>query len=201
MLVKKTIAVDIDDVLAFSAIEFIRFSNQRWGTNLTIEDYNEDWTTMWGIELAETQARSAEWHLSGVSAKKNPRDEATEVLKKLKKSYRLIVATSRKLSIQSETIAWIDEHFKYIFEGVHFSGIWDNHTLESRHLTKAEMCKSIGADYLIDDQAKHCIGAAGVGVPALLFGDFTWNRHIKIPTGVTRVKDWPAVLEYFDGIR
>ena len=84
MLVKKTIAVDIDDVLAFSAIEFIRFSNQRWGTNLTIEDYNEDWTTMWGIELAETQARSAEWHLSGVSAKKILAMKPRKFLKSLK---------------------------------------------------------------------------------------------------------------------
>jgi len=38
---KPIIAVDIDDVLANLAQEIVDFSNKNWGTNLTIDDYNE----------------------------------------------------------------------------------------------------------------------------------------------------------------
>ena len=37
-------------------------------------------------------------------------------------------------------------------------------------LTKGMLAKEIKADYLIDDQLKHCSAAAELGIPALLFG-------------------------------
>jgi hypothetical protein len=37
-----------------------------------------------------------------------------------------------------------------------------------------------------------------IGVQALLFGDYGWNRKEKLVKGVTRVKEWAAVLQYFD---
>lgn len=39
----KTIAVDLDDVLAISAQALVEYSNSRWGTRLTVEEYDEDW--------------------------------------------------------------------------------------------------------------------------------------------------------------
>jgi hypothetical protein len=30
-----------------------------------------------------------------------------------------------------------------------------------------------------------------------LFGDYTWNQADDLPNGITRVKDWAAVEEYF----
>lgn len=50
----------------------------------------------------------------------------------------------------------------------------------------------------IDDQLKHCQAAASLGIKAVLLGDYPWNRTEKLPSGVTRCKDWPAVLEYFN---
>lgn len=35
---KKVIAVDLDDVLSASAPAYVKFSNERWETNLTVED-------------------------------------------------------------------------------------------------------------------------------------------------------------------
>jgi hypothetical protein len=50
----------------------------------------------------------------------------------------------------------------------------------------------------IDDQPKHCVAAADIGIKALLFGEYSWNRTDTLPVGVARVKDWVAVLQYFD---
>ena len=40
------IAVDVDDVLAENAAGVVAFSNQRWGRNLTVDDYDEHWAKM-----------------------------------------------------------------------------------------------------------------------------------------------------------
>lgn len=195
----KTIAVDIDDVLAISARALVEFSNARWGTHLTVEDYDEDWAKMWGVDHAEESRRSDVWHTSGGIVQKQPREEGLKVLKELAKSYKLVVATSRRKIIQKDTEDWITKHFGGIFSAVHFSGIWDARTPQSHMQTKAQMCADIGADYLIDDQVKHCVGAAENGVQALLFGDYAWNRSAVLSAGVTRVNDWQAVGDFFNG--
>ncbi|HEY1835463.1 MAG TPA: hypothetical protein VGG13_01430, partial [Candidatus Saccharimonadales bacterium] len=61
-----------------------------------------------------------------------------------------------------------------------------------------EIAQEIGAKYLIDDNAEYCVLSQDIGVQALLFGDYGWNRKEKLVKGVTRVKEWAAVLQYFD---
>ncbi|MBC7869007.1 hypothetical protein H7X69_02425 [Candidatus Saccharibacteria bacterium] len=38
---KPTIAIDIDNVLAYNAKGFVEFSNQRWGTTLEVDDWSD----------------------------------------------------------------------------------------------------------------------------------------------------------------
>ncbi len=45
----KTIAIDIDNVLAASAESFVVISNKLFGDHITVNDFNEDWQKMWGI--------------------------------------------------------------------------------------------------------------------------------------------------------
>ncbi len=85
------------------------------------------------------------------------------------------------------------------FSQIIFSGIWDDGKQDAHKRTKTEILQSIGADFLIDDQLKHCISAADAGIGAVLFGAYPWNRVDTLPRGVTRCSDWSAVLEYFDG--
>jgi uncharacterized HAD superfamily protein len=66
-------------------------------------------------------------------------------------------------------------------------------------MTKTKILAEIGANYLIDDQPKHCIAAAEAGITALLFGDYKWNKDIELKTNMVRVKNWQEVTEYFDG--
>ena len=198
------IAVDLDDVLASSAQGFVDYSNKRWGTRLTVEDYTEHWHEMWSTDHAETVRCARDVYSSGTIGEFIHFDEALPVLKELSKRYDLVITTSRNRVALEETEGWIKNHFEDIFSDVHFAGIWDDwarkqRTLEqAAKLTKAELPKGIGATYLIDDPPKHWFGAAKVGVKCLLYGDYSWNRNLKLPDGVTRVKDWDAILMYFD---
>lgn len=194
----KTIAVDIDDVLAANAEGFVEYSNKKWGTNLKVDDYDEHWAQVWRVSDHEAEERAKDYATSGVHRQFQKLDHAETVLPQLAKNYKLTVVTSRRKVMSEDNKAWIKEHFPGVFSEIHYAGIWDQIGLGRINVTKAEFCKRIGADYLIDDQLKHCLAAADAGIEALLFGDYSWNRAESLPPEVIRVKDWQAVLEYFD---
>jgi hypothetical protein len=189
------IAVDVDDVLAENAAGVVAFSNQRWGTNLTVDDYDEHWAKMWQVDNAEVKRRSAELMDAGLGTGYGHIGGALEVLERLAQQHHLMIATSRHLRVKSDTVAWIDEHFPGIFAStsVYFSGIWDELTDGSHLATKAELVVQINADVLIDDQLKHCQAVAAHGRNALLFGDYAWNQAATLPAGVVRCTNWYEV--------
>lgn len=200
-MLRKTIAVDIDDVLAISAENFIKYSNKKWGTRLTIDDFHEDWAQMWKIDAASELKRAQQVLEDKVFSTHKHFTDAMPVLKKLAKNYKLVIATSRTKTIANDTLEWLDKYFPGIFDEIHHAGIWDDlSTRHSAHLeTKAELAREIGAEYLIDDQPKHCLAAAEAGIKSILFGDYPWNRKTDIPEGVIRAHTWIEVEEYFDG--
>ncbi|OYW41969.1 hypothetical protein B7Z28_01930, partial [Candidatus Saccharibacteria bacterium 32-45-3] len=94
-MTKPIVTVDIDDVLALSAQAFINHSNEKWLTNLTVDDYSEDWGAVWGLDkhdatgLAEIQRRAQEYF--DATFKHMPHDiYAHDVLKSLKDDYELV---------------------------------------------------------------------------------------------------------------
>lgn len=198
-MTKQTIAVDIDDVLADNAAGFVAFSNSKWGTRLSVDDYDEHWAKLWRVDHEETARRADLFHVSGVVKKYQKNTDALDVLLNLHKSFRLVIITSRRLSLKEDTYEWINLHFPNIFEEIHFAGIWDVIDEGSVHATKADIALEIGADYLIDDQIKHCSAAASVGIESILFGDYTWNYTDTLPKGVYRAASWQKVEDYFNG--
>lgn len=198
---RKTIAIDIDDVLADNASGFVEFSNQRWGTNLTPDQYDEHWAKIWKVDNEETERRANIFHESGVLKAYYHDDSALPVLRRLSQDFRLLVITSRRLQTKGDTVAWIHQHYPDIFtdETIHFAGIWDKVSDQSIALTKASLVDALGVDYLIDDQLKHCLAVAATGKRALLFGDYTWNRVAELPDGIARVASWRAIEEHFYG--
>jgi len=196
---KEVIAVDIDDVLAANAEGFVAFSNERWKTNLRPEDYHEHWSELWGVDIEETNKRSTELHASGTVTTYMVKDRAFPVLELLGERFKLVVVTSRRRTIDTETRRWLDTHYQGIFDSVVFAGIYDEEITTSSFLkTKVDALRSTSAAYLIDDQLKHCLAAKAAGVEAILFGDYSWNQTNDLPDGITRCHDWLAVQEYFN---
>jgi 5'(3')-deoxyribonucleotidase len=202
---KPVIAVDVDDVLAANAKGFVEFSNRRWGTSLKPEDYHEHWAEMWGIEHQEMLKRREKIVEAKLFTSYDFLEDAKTVLTELSKSYKLVILTSRTVDISEDTVGWINNYFGDLFSDIHFAGIWEKLNRNEAavedviKVTKAEIGKQIGADYLIDDQPKHCIAAAEAGIKSLLFGNYGWNEGVKLVPNMVRVKNWQEVLEYFDG--
>jgi uncharacterized HAD superfamily protein len=198
-MTKQTISVDIDDVLSHSAAQIIAYGNEHFGLSHGLEDFTEDLASLWQVEPEEVEQRWLGYIESGNIANYDVIPEALAVLQKLKQKYRIIAVTSRRQSLLDITREWLDSNYPDIIDEVVSSGIYGSGKRHAHKLTKAEILKEVGPDFHIDDQPKHCIGAASVGVQAILFGDYPWLRDVELPGGVVRCKDWPAVLEYFDG--
>ena len=197
---RKTIGIDLDDVLSKSVEGFAEFSNRRWGGNHNVDDYTEEWEVFWDVPLEEAVRRSVEFHQSGATSEYVPIDQARTVLEHLALNYDLLVITSRRIVLKPETDVWLETHFPGLFRGIHHAGMWDTdhdfaHKLKQ---TKAEIARELGVDYLIDDQPKHCIAAADAGITGLLFGEYAWSKAPDLPKNVVCVKDWSAVQAYFE---
>jgi len=195
---KPIIAVDIDDVLADHIGAFIKWSNEKHNTNLTIEDYQENLSQMWKISAGEAEDRAHNFH-SSTRGGFNPKAGSKEVLNRLKTNYNLVIITARRQFIFKDTVEWINEYFEGVFTDIHFVPVRDNASYHNA--TKLTICHDIKAEYLIDDTPRHCFSVAEAGINALLFGDFNWSRHMELPDGVSRVKDWDEVERYFDDIK
>ncbi len=191
---KKTIAIDIDDVLAEHAQALVDFSNKMYGTHLTIEDYNDHWSVMWQVDKTERECRAEQFltpeNIKGFGVVFG----ADQGLRKLSKHYNLALVTARPPSMLEMSKEWLNSHYPDIDFKMHFIALWEDKNAPS----KADICKKIDAEYLIDDLPGHCNIAAEGGIKALLFGDYAWNRKEEVVDGVVRVHDWQEVLEYFD---
>jgi len=200
MVQKPLIVIDLDNVLAQSAQEFVNFSNQHFEAAITLEDYNEDWSKMWGVSYEEAERRGAVMREHDMHQTYNPMPDALEVLQGLQPKYRLVILTSRREVTKPATDAWLERHYPGIFDDVLFSGIWDGTDRSDGHLmTKGDQYKALGAAYVIDDHLKHCAAATQHDATGLLFGEYPWNRHDDLPAGVVYCSDWQAVGEYFNG--
>lgn len=197
---RQTIAIDIDDVLADFAGGFVEYCNERWGTHLTINDYDENWAKVWSVDEEEASRRAEEVQAGDLYRELEHSDVAAQILEKLSQRFHLIVITSRRIPTRSDTLAWIAKHYPMIDTSmVNFAGFWDGgRTPDALVATKADIATSLDVSYLIDDQLKHCIAAAETGIESIIFGDYAWNQLDDMPGRMTRCRNWLEIGEYFD---
>lgn len=196
---KPVIVIDLDNVLAESAKGFVLYSNTNFGTAITLNDYSEDWQTMWSVSLEEAERRSELMLQNEMQRDYRTVAGATSVLTKLNREYKLIILTSRRKKSELYTKQWLQDQYPGIFCEIVFSGLFDTgHVGGSHLLTKGEQYRQLGASFVIDDNLKHCESATQLGIKAILFGDYPWNQSKLLPEGVARCEKWSDVNRYFD---
>lgn len=184
------IAVDIDEVLAQHNRELALWHNKTYGTQHTAETYFTDkWWHVWDTTYEAAEKRALVFYEDRPHSRLAPVPGANQALQKLKQAYSLSIVTVRRQRVIEDTQSWLATYFPDLFDDVHFVHFWDSYDKR----TKAELCKDIGADYLIDDSVKHCNLAQQAGIQAILFGDYSWNRSGNIEPGVKRAHDWSKV--------
>lgn len=111
---------------------------------------------------------------------------STSAMKKLYKSYHVVIATNRPLETQKNTIDWLKKHFQF------------HEFANTREVGKDKL----GLDILIDDNLDNVKMFAASGHRALLFSQ-PWNRNVKdrefeemVKTKkLIRCENWEEVLK------
>jgi len=197
MATKLVIAVDIDDVLTPHFQGLIDWYNHKYGTKLTLAHNHPTDPSPWGTDDITTAGKRVHAYLDTQEfLSSQPHEEAIRALRSLSNRYILVTITARDTIIEKVTRDWLNEHFKELIRDAHFTA---GYSLEGKLKSKAVIGLAINAQYLIDDSLAHCKEAAKAGIKALLYGDYPWNQAKELPEGVTRVKNWQEVLEYFNG--
>lgn len=193
---KPVIAVDIDEVLTPHFQSLIDWYNKKYKTKLTLAHNHPTDPRPWGTDDIHVAIKRVHGFFDTPDfLNSQPYEEAVEALSKLSQKYNLVVITARDTIIEKVTREWLDEHFTELIDEAHFTARF---SLEGKSQTKTSVGLAINAQYLIDDALDHCEDAARTGIAALLFGDYPWNQADELPKGVTRVKNWQEVLEFFE---
>lgn len=186
------IAVDCDDVLVRTTPFFVETYNRLYGTNATLEQAHDSSFEIWQADEELQLERWADMiHADGYRELGIDPTEAT-VLRELAKHHELHLVTARKEHEREFTQELLDRELPGVFTSMEFVGWYGS---------KGEVCRRIGADVLIDDNARHLHDALATGLPAggaLLFGDYPWNVDSSTHDDLVHCLDWPSVQKTID---
>lgn len=198
---KKTIAIDIDDTIAETLEAFRKKANEYADSSLEPADYvieadywryyEEVWERHGIADLVSTDRVYEDLHTDQSLVPLLP--GAQFAVGELMKRYNIVLITARDPRWETATKKWLLQQFGDDAPELYFS---QAHR-DAKHKTKGQICVDLRAEWLIDDNVEHCLGALREGVVALLFGNYGWQH--KAPNNLISCPDWQSVLEYFNG--
>lgn len=186
------IAVDCDDVLLMTTPFFVDAYNNTFGTNVTLDVSNNSQHDVWGVDRPTLEVRFAQLMDTDGYKELHPDPDEVKILTELSKDHELHVITARREHERDVTQHMLDMYLPGVFTSLELVGF---------HGSKGEVCKRLGADLLIDDNARHLKDAVENGIAienALLFGDYIWNAPSDANSGLTRCVNWTEVKREVD---
>jgi 5'-nucleotidase len=171
---KKTIAIDMDGVIADVEPQLIKYYEQQYGIKITREEIQ-------GLSGAEAFPQDAATkrmlNTSGFFRTLNVMPDAVAVVKELSENYEVyIVSAATEFPISLfEKIEWLKEHFPFIG--------W-------RNIVLCGDKSIIHTDYLIDDHCKNLDFFSGKTIMFNAHHNQNEHRH-------TRVYNWGEILTLF----
>ena len=189
---KRTIAIDCDDVIVETAPLIINHYNKTYGTTLKLTDfYGADLTPWQAPDDATAIKRVDDFLVSDEYINAAPLAEAVNTINKLYKQYELHIVTGRPDFVAEATKDMLARRFPNVFASIAFTNMFN----ATKARPKADVCKELSADLLIDDHLKHARQVAAAGIDVLLFGNYPWNRTDDLPKNIRRVRGWAEVCE------
>lgn len=186
---KRVLALDIDDVLVVGFQAIADYHNLRFGTNIKISDFTSYafWEAM-GCDKADGLRRCMDYFMSSYAGEVSPLQGAQEVVSLLAEEFHLVCITGRPHQSETLTRQLLDRHFpSHIQQIFCTASVFPDPNIPR----KGEVCRSVKALALIDDNADYARECGGTEL--LLFGEYPWNEQSTLP----RLRDWRAVAEHF----
>lgn len=194
---KLVVAVDVDEVLGNFVSALNRFIADRYSLNHSVSEYHVyEFFKIWNCSRVEADIRVHEFfNTSYFKTGIHPIPGALQALKRLSRFCNLSVVTSRQNAIKDHTIEWIEQHFPGLFQEIQFG----NHfALDGQSRPKSDICRSLGAKVLIDDNPTYAAECAEAGIKVLLFdyeNSYPWCKTESVAQHplVVKVHNWEEV--------
>lgn len=189
------IAIDCDDVLIDSTPFLVDEYYKKYGIAIPLADSHRLKHNAWGCNTPEELfLRFVAIQTGPEHMLLKPRTDAVEAVHGLSNRHELHLVTARHNLASPVTDRMLDKYFSGCFVSVH-------HVAD--HTTKAEICKKVSADVLIDDKLSHLADAIDNGAiapgNAIHFGDYVWNQKDTDIDGIITCRDWVEVASVIDG--
>lgn len=193
---KLRVAVDVDEVLGQFVYSLNCFCKEEYSKDYSVSDYwVYEFAKIWNCSQDHSNHVVHEFFKSDHFNSGIPvMPGAFETLSRLSEDCELVVVTSRQHVIQNITLDWIDKHFPGLFQEIYFG----NHfALSGTSRKKSEICRSIGASVLIDDNPSYAFDCASSGIDVLLYDwrlGYPWSKlNGRSHPLITVVQDWQEV--------
>ncbi|CAH9115340.1 unnamed protein product [Cuscuta epithymum] len=199
---KFEVAVDVDEVLGSFVSALNRFIADRYSLYHSVSEYHVyEFFKIWNCSRDEADIRVHEFFKTSYFKKGiHPVPGARQALQNLHRFCNYSIVTSRQNAIKDHTLEWIESHYPGLFQNVCFG----NHfALNGKSIPKSEICRSLGAKVLIDDNPRYAMECADVGIKVLLFdyeNSYPWCKT-DIVEGhplVTKVHNWEEVEQQLE---
>ncbi len=192
------IGVDNDDVLFEFIPGLLNFLNGAFGTKRRLRDVTDYklWN-LWSVSQEYILRLVNDYYFTEQFRDLKPIEGAMEGLETLlSRGHTISVISSRPDLLETLTRQAIEKYFPGMVEDVFCLSTYD--IVGGKKRSKAEVCKELGAEVMIDDALQHVKDCARNDIRAMLFdynGTYPWNKDEEI-SGVRRVRDWREVVNY-----
>jgi uncharacterized HAD superfamily protein len=188
------IAIDIDEVLGQFMKALVEFHNNKYKTNLKLEDFfSYKFWEVWGGTKEEAIQKVYDFHKTNYFKNIIPVKDSQESVKKIKENNKLFIITSRQDDVIEETKNWIEKNFPNTFSNIYFTNHFSKNGIQK---TKKEICDLIDIDILIEDSLEYSLECIKPNRKIFLL-DYPWNKKDVLPTGIERVYSWKEIMEKF----
>ncbi|MFH1308233.1 MAG: hypothetical protein ABIH72_05250 [archaeon] len=187
------IGVDTDDVTADFTPAVLDFYNKRNGTSWKVEDmFSYSFWEVWGCAQQEAIDECRDFFLSREFDSVMPVEGSVEAVTILGQGNRLPVITSRPVYIRERTEHFYYKKFPPVFNGIYFSD--NSYTGAKANGSKAELCRELKVDKMIEDSAEYALELANNGIEVLLL-DTPWNQGAS-GERIHRFSSWEEITKY-----
>ncbi len=188
------IVCDMDDVLASLVDPFLRFENSQYGTSFTREDIKTyDFWEHIGCTKEEGVEKLDRFFATPAFANLPVVGGAIKGVGALS-DHELYIVTSRPKYTADVTRDWAERKFPNTFSDIKFSQTWTN---PEANKGKSGLCKSLGAELIVEDCLAYASECAEKGIRAVLL-DNPWNQGEEL-NGVIRVYSWAEAVSVING--
>lgn len=186
---KRSLALDLDELMYPFLENLIVFVNERRGTHFVKDDFfTYDFEQVWGGTSAEAVTTVNDYFTS-LGRDPEPIEGSVDAVARLAEMFELYVVTARHDALEEMTFEWLSLHFPDLFAGIHLCNLYGTNPV-----AKALVCEEVDVVALVDDSLFNVTDVARRGRRGVLFGQFAWNAAEHLPEGVTRALDWDDVI-------